>query len=236
MKTIARVGIGCAAAVAVASVGIALVAPTFVREAEKVVGPIQEMKRRQTALDDMTDEVGWKRPERDVLSKEQLDRFFEVRRRVEAAHREADPGLLDELPRKKVRTLEELRKVPGVIRGVTDAVGAQIDALVAVRMPPAEYHWIERLIYERWRGELKKAGRYPAAVRAAAHEVASAAAKESDPRVRARLERLAAEMKARTPVPPDGFDPGIHELLLARLEDIERYSLDDVAAPFGPTF
>lgn len=233
MKTIAKVGIGCAAVVAVASVGIALVAPTFIREAGQVVGPIQEMKRRQTALDDMTDEIGWKRPERDALSKEQLDRFFEVRRRVEAAHREADPSL-DELPRKNVRTLEELRKVPGVIRGVTDVVGAQIDALVAARMPPAEYHWIERLVYERWRGELKKVGRYPAAVRAAADEIADAAGREPDPRVRARLERLAAEMKARAPAAPDGFDPAIHELLLSRLEDVERHSLDDVVSPYIP--
>ena len=234
MKTIAKVGIGCAGVVAVASVGIALVAPTFMREAGKFVGPIQEMKRRQTALEEMVREVDWKRPERDALSKEQLDRFFAVRRRVDEVRRAADPRL-EELPRKNDPSLEELRKVPGVLREVTDVVGAEIDAHIASRMPPAEYHWIERLVYERWRGELKKAGRYPVAVRAAADEVEAAARKEADGRVRARLERLAAEMKARTPAPPDGFDPGIHELLLARLEDIERYSLDDVAAPFGPT-
>lgn len=84
MKTLAKVGIGCAGVVAVASVGIALVAPKFIREAGQFVAPIQEMKRRQTALEEMVREVGWKRPERDALSKEQLDRFFAVRRRVDA--------------------------------------------------------------------------------------------------------------------------------------------------------
>ncbi|MFI4945873.1 MAG: hypothetical protein ACHP85_21550 [Burkholderiales bacterium] len=233
MKTLAKVGIGCAGVAAVASVGLALVAPTLVREARTVVGPIQEMKRRQTALDAMVDEVGWKRPERDVLTGAQLDGFFTVRTRVETARRGAGPSL-DRLPTKDVDSLEELRQVPEIIRGVSGVVGAEMDALLAARMPPAEYHWIERLVYERWRGELKKAGRYPIAVHAAAGEVAAAAADETDARVRARLERLAAAMKARRPAPPEGFDAGIHELLLSRLDEVERHSLDDVVEPYVP--
>ena len=233
MKTLAKLGIGCAGVVAVASVGLALVAPTLVREASRVVGPIQKVKRTQAALDDMVDEIGWKRPETDALSPDELDRFFAVRERVEAARQSAGPSL-DNLPRKKVRSLEELKQVPDIIRDVTGVVGAEMDAFVAVRMPPAEYHWIERLVYERWRGALKKAGSYPVAVRAAAAEITTAAARERDARVRARLERLASEMKGRAPAPPEGFDPGIHELLLSRIQDVERWSLDDVVAPYIP--
>ena len=233
MKTLAKVGIGCAGVAAAASVGLALLAPTLVREAGHFLGPIQEMKRRQTALDAMVDDVGWKRPERDALTAAQLDRFFTVRTRVEAARRGAGPSL-DTLPSKDVDSLEELRQVPEIIRGVSGVVGAEMDALLAVRMPPAEYHWIERLVYERWRGELKKAGRYPIAVHAAAGEVAAAAADETDARVRARLERLVAAMKARRPAAPEGFDPGIHELLLSRLDEVERHSLDDVVEPYVP--
>jgi hypothetical protein len=233
MKTLAKLGIGCAGVVAVASVGLALVAPTLVREASRVVGPIQKVKRTQAALDDMVDEIGWKRPETDALSPEQLDRFFAVRERVEAARLHAGPSL-DKLPRKHVRSLEELRQVPDIIRDVTGVVGAEMDAFVAVRMPPAEYHWIERLVYERWRGALKKAGSYPVAVHAAAAEIAAAAAREPDARVRARLERLAAEMKARSPAPPEGVGPRIHELLLSRIDEVERWSLDDVVAPYIP--
>jgi len=233
MKTLAKVGIGCAGVVAVGSVGLALLAPTLLREASQVIEPIQKVKRTQAALDDMVDEIGWKRPEADALTPEQLDRFFAVRERVEAARRHAGPSL-DNLPRKNVRSLEELRQVPGIIRDVTGVVGAEMDAFVAVRMPPAEYHWIERLVYERWRGALKKAGSYPVALRAAAAEIESAAGREPDARVRARLERLATDMKARVPAPPDGFDPGIHALLLSRIDDVERRSLDDVVAPYIP--
>jgi len=198
-----------------------------------VVGPIQRMKRSQAALDEMVDRAGWKRPERDALSSEELDRFFAVRKRVEAARLHADPSL-DALPRKHVRSLEELRQVKGIIRGVSDVVGAEMEAFVAVGMPPAEYHWIERLVYERWRGALKRAGSYPVAARAAAAEISATAAREPDARVRSRLERLATEMKARRPAPPEGFDPEIHELLLSRIDDVERLSLDDVVAPYIP--
>ena len=41
-------------------------------------------------------------------------------------------------------------------------------------------------------------------------------------------------MKARRPAPPEGFDPGIHELLLSRLDEVERHSLDDVVEPYVP--
>jgi hypothetical protein len=233
MRPLAKLGIGCAAALALASVGAVLVAPLVWREASQVVGPMREMKRRQTALDDMVDELDWRRPERDALTSEQLDRFFEIRKRVERARRQADPSL-DSLPRKNVRSLEELREVPSIIRGVTDIVGAELDAYVAVRMPPAEYHWIERLVYERWRGELRKAGSYPAALRAAAAEIRAAAAREADGRVKGRLERLAGELEGRKPEPPEGIATELHELLLSRLDDVERHSMDDVVTPSVP--
>jgi len=233
MKPLAKVGVGCAAVAVVASVGLALVLPRLLPEVRRVVGPIRDVQRAQRALDDMVDETAWKRPERDVLTAEQLDRFFAVRERMEAVRRDAGPTL-DKLPRKRVGSLEELREVPQIIHDVTGFVGAEMEALVAARMPPAEYHWIERLVYERWRGALKRAGEYPAALHAAAQEIAAAAAGESDSRVRLRLERLAAEMRARKPEPPAGFDPSTHELLLERLDQVERWSLDDLAPPYIP--
>lgn len=230
MKAWAKVGLGCAAVAALASVALALLLPRLVPEIRRVAGPIQRMKRSQTALDDLAEKAAWKRPGKDVLSAEQLDRFFAVRRSVDAVRRSTDLNL-DRLPRKHVRTLEELKQVPGVLQGVSDLVGAEMDAFVQAGMPPAEYHWIERLVYERWRGPLRRAGTYPLAVRAAADEVEAAAAREKDARVRARLAAVAEDLRARAPGPPEGFDPSIHALLLSRIDDIERWSLDDVAAP-----
>jgi hypothetical protein len=122
MKTLTKVGLGCGAVAALAAVGLALVAPAVVREGRRVARPIGRMQRSQAALDSMVEKNPWPRPERDTLSAEQLDRFFAVRRRVDAARR-ASSLRLDELPRKQVRTLEELTQIPGVIQGVSDVVG-----------------------------------------------------------------------------------------------------------------
>jgi hypothetical protein len=231
MKTWTKIGLGCAGVATLASIGVALMAPTIVREARRVAGPIGRMKRSEAALDAMADKAAWKRPEKDELSAEQLDRFLAVRQRVDAARRKADLHL-DQLPRKHVRTLEELKQVPGVIQGVSDIVGAEMDAFVEVGMPPAEYHWVERLVYERWRGPLRRAGTYPVAARAAAGEIEAAAKREPDPRLRARLNAVAEDLRGRAPGPPEGLDPEIHALLLSRIDDVESWSMDDVAAPF----
>jgi hypothetical protein len=172
----------------------------------------------------MVQKTAWKRHGKDALTPEQLDRFFAVRKRVDAVRRTTNLDL-DQLPRKHVRTLEELKQVPGVIQGVSDLVGAEMDAFVEAGMTPAEYHWIERLVYERWRGPLRAAGTYPVAARAAAGEIDAAAARETDPRVRARLQAVAEDLRRRSPGPPEGFDPQVHALLLSRIDDVERWSL-----------
>jgi hypothetical protein len=230
MRTLAKVGIGCAGVAALASVGVVLVAPTVVREARRVAAPIGRMQRSQDRLDAMAKKAAWKRPEKDALSAEQLDRFFAVRKRIDAVRRTADLDL-DRLPRGHVRTLEELREVPGVLQGVSEIVGAEMDAFVEAGMPPAEYHWIERLVYQRWRGPLRRAGTYPLALRAAAAEIDAAAEREADGRLRARLRAVADGLRRRSPAPPQRFDVGIHALLLSRIDDVERWSLDDVPSP-----
>jgi len=233
VRTLAKVGIGCAAVAAVASVGLAIVGPTLVREAGRFAAPIRRMRGKQAALDAMVEQAAWKRPEKDALTADELTRFLEVRRRVDAAVR-GSQGVLDALPRRRVRSLEELKQVPDVLEGVSGVVASELDAFVEVGMTPAQYHWIERLVYTRWRGALRKAGTYPTALRAAAAEVQAAAEHEKPGPVRSRLERLAEEMRARVPAPPEGMDPALHALLLAHLDDIERLSMDDIARPTIP--
>jgi hypothetical protein len=229
MNTLARIGVGCGAVAALMGVGLVLVLPRILPEASRVIGPIQRVKRSQAVLEEMERKAAWKRPEQDALSPGQLDRFFAVRERVQAARQRAAPDF-EKLPRRHVRSLEDLKQVTGVIHDVTDVVGAEMDAFVEVGMTPAEYRFIERLVYERWRGPLRKAGAYPVALRVAAAEVEAAAAGEADARVRVRLERVAREMRARSPGPPEGFDAGIHALLLERLDEVERLSLDDLVS------
>jgi hypothetical protein len=230
VRTLAKVGLGCAGVAALASIGVALVAPTVVREGRRFAAPIGRMQRSQERLDAMARKAAWKRPEKDALSAAQLDRFFAVRKRVEAARRSADLDL-DQLPRGQVRSLEQLRGVPRVLEGVSGLVGAEMDAFVDEGMTPAEYHWIERLVYARWRGPLRRAGTYPLARQAAAAEIDAAAEREPDGRVRSRLRAVAEDLRGRAPEPPEGFDAGIHALLLSRIDDVERWSLDDLPSP-----
>jgi hypothetical protein len=202
---------------------VALLAPRLVGPGRRILQPFQRMKKSQTELDQFVNQSRWKKPEVERLTAEQLDRFFIVRERMDGARRNSDPRL-DRLPRKEVRTLDELKEVPRIIEGVSDMVTTELDAYVAAKMTPEEYHWVRRIVYERWRGDLKRGGRYPGVVRAAAAEVETAAAREPDRRVRARLTALAAAMRAREPAPPDGFDVPTHRLLLARLDEIERWA------------
>ena len=230
MKSLAKVGIGCAAVVAVGSVGLAIVGPKLMRDGARFSAPFRQMKQKQTALNAMVDEVGWKRPETDTLAAEQLERFLKLRQKLDTVLRSSDDPLAG-FHGNRDPGLEELTKMQGAFQGMSDRVGAEVDAFLEVRMTPDEYRWIERLVYERWRGALRRAGTHPAALRAAAVELETAAASEKDAAVRRRLERLAAELRGREPKPPEGIDPATHRLLLARLDDIERYSMDDLARP-----
>jgi hypothetical protein len=209
---------------AIGSVGLAVVGPSLARQAARFTAPMQSMKRKQTALNEMVDKAAWKRPDTDALSAEQLERFLQLRQRLDQLLRDSgDP--FSGFHGKNDHSLEELSKVPDMFQGMSERVGAEIDAFIEVGMPPDEYRWLERLVYERWRGNLRRAGSYPMAVRA------TGPPSEKDAQVRRRLERLASEMRAREPKPPEGMDPEIHRLLLSRIEDIERYSMDDLARP-----
>jgi hypothetical protein len=227
--------LGIAALIVLLAGGVVLVAfaPTLVREGRRLAEPIQRMKRSQTALDDLAAKSLWKRPERDALAAEQLDRFFAARQRIDAIRRRDHPSL-DRLPRKRARSLEELRQIPAVIGEVSEFVGGEMDALVEAKITPDEYHWIERLVYQRWRGALRAAGSYPLTWRAAADAIEEAAAQETDARARGRLGEVAGELRRRTPPVPAGFDPEIHALLASRLDDVERWSMDDIADPAIP--
>jgi len=225
--------IAIAALLVLGALGAAVVflAPRVIGPGLRLMEPISRMKRSQGQLEQMVAHSGWRKPAVEALTADQLDRFFAVRQKIDAARRST--ARLDRLPRKRIRSLEELKQVPTLIEGVSDVVTAELDAYVAAGMTPEEYHWVARVVYSRWRAALKRAGSYPVAVRAAAAEVGAAAAKEPDRRARARLEAVAAEMLAREPAAPEGFDPPTHRLLLARLDEVERWSLDDTQS-FGP--
>ena len=103
-------------------------------------------------------------------------------------------------------------------------------------MPPAEYHWIERLVYERWRGALKKAGSYPDRACAPRPAEVDGGGRARDRRPRARPPRAA---RRRDEGPRAGAARRVRSrrstsCCCRGIDDIERYSLDDVVAALHP--
>ena len=87
----------------------------------------------------------------------------------------------------------------------------------------------------RWRGALRRAGTYPTALRAAARRGGRPpAAREKRARCALASSALAEEMRRASRRRPKAWSPAIHELLLARIDDIERYSMDDTVRPTIP--
>jgi len=206
------------------------VAPTLVREARRVADPIQRMKRSQAALDEMAEKARVEAAREGRALAEQLDRFFAVRKRVDAARRKTDLNL-DQLPRKHVRTLEELKQVPGVIQGVSDLVGAE---MTRSWRPGCRCG----VPLDREAG-LRAVARATASGRDLSHRARGGGT--GDRRGRPRERRTSASAPASRPWPRTcaalagsarGFDPEIHALLLSRIDDVERWSLDDLASPF----
>jgi hypothetical protein len=227
VKTGEKIAVGGLVVLALVATGAGILAPLAMREVRRVSAPIQRMKASEKAIERLRAETGWTRPDRDVLTAEQLDRFFTARRGIEAARIEA-ASTLGNLPRQQTRSLEGLKQVPGVIEGVSGVVTAEANAFVGARISPEEYRWVERVVYERWRGPLRRERTYPVAARDAAAEIHALARLEPDGPVRARLQSLADELRRRQPDPPPGIDTDTHRLLLARIDNVERWSMDDL--------
>jgi hypothetical protein len=224
VKTWQKGCLAAAALLAVAGAGLAVFLPGLLREGARLAGPFSRMKRSETAFKALMEEDHWKKPEGVSVSAEQLERFLAVRQKIETAL--SDPqGQRPSLPRRDVRNLREFREI---FEGVGGFVTAQMDAFVAGKMSPQEYHYVEEVVYQRWREGLRRAGTHPAITRRAAEEVEAEARRERDGAAARRLRAVAARLRSRVPPPPPGIDAALHALLLARFEDIERYSLDEV--------
>lgn len=207
---------------AVAGVLAALLGPGLVRQARRAYAPIARLERAEADVDALRRERPWSAPAEPALDVEQLARFLETRRLLAELLTRADfdPEQLEKEP-------SSVRELGKVLEGVGDLVARQREVFPRTRMTPDEYHYLERLIYRRWRPALRGAGTYPPTLALAAGEVEHAASREARADVARRLREVARELRGRKADPPPGVPAGVHELLLARVEDIERLSLDE---------
>jgi hypothetical protein len=212
---------GCLIALAVGlglmALFLALVGPTVVREGGKIYRPIAQMQGAQKDFEAWTEQHTFKAPSSVSVTEDQLKRFLDLRRRLDAVD-EKNP-----LPIEGMRRNErpKLAEIEGMLEGVGGMASGRMDAYREIGMPPEEYRYLERVIYRQWLRPLRAKGLDPAAVARAAKEVTELASTEKDAAVASRLKGIARNLLERRVPAPDGFPAETHALLLTRATEID---------------
>jgi hypothetical protein len=222
---------GCLIAIAVVLAVVGAVAAAFgpgaLRRARTMYAPISRMKAEQTEFEAWARQKAWKEPPAPALSAEKLDSFLALRsdlRRLE--------GRGDELRRRGPARGERarLRDMPAIMEGVGGLLGDRFAAFRKHDIAPAEYDYLENLVYVTWLGGLAEDGDDPAARERAAHEIDQAAARESAGPVRTRLLQVSAGLRSHVPAAPKGIPEEMHRLLLQHVAEIETQPRGHVAS------
>lgn len=212
---------GCLIALAVGlglmALLLALVGPAVVREGGKIYRPIAQMQGAQKDFEAWTAEHTFKAPPSVSVSEDQLKRFLDLRRRLDAVD-EKNPLPIEGMRRNERPKLSEIE---GMLEGVGGMASGRMDAYREIGMPPEEYRYLERVIYRQWLRPLRAKGLDPAAVARAAREINELVSTEKDPAVAARLKGIARNLLERRVPPPDGFPAETHALLLTRATEID---------------
>jgi hypothetical protein len=222
---------GCLIAIAVvlAVVGavVAAFGPGALRRARTMYAPISRMKAEQTEFEAWARQKAWKEPAAPTLSAEKLDAFLALRRDLRRLE-----GKGDELRRRGPARGERarLRDVPTLMEGVGGLMGERFAAFRKHDIAPAEYDYLESLVYTTWLGGIAAEGDDPAARERAAHEIDQAAGRESAGPVRTRLQQVASGLRSHTPAAPKGIPEEVHRLLLLRVTEIESQPTGHVAS------
>jgi hypothetical protein len=221
---------GCLVALAVVLAVVGAVAAVFgpgaLRRARSVYAPISRMKAEQREFEAWTRQQAWREPAVPTLGAEKLDAFLALRRDLHALE-----GKGVELRRRGPADGERarIRDVPAMVEGVGGLVGERFAAFRKHDIVPSEYDYLEHLVYVTWLGGISAGGDDPAARERAAHEIDQAASREGAGAVRARLQKVAAEMRQRVPTAPKGIPDEVHRLLLLRVTEIESQPTGHVA-------
>src|SRR5262245_13852248 len=166
--------IAAGASLAVFAAAAAVFLPPLLRTGGRMVRPISEMKAAGREFKSFEEAHPWKRPAVPTLSAEQLDRFLTVRRELARIEKDAE-GKLDGLSAGRKPSLSEM---PEIMEGMSGVVSGEMKAYREGGMTPAEYRYVERLVYRTWWSGLRKSGADPGASRRAAAEIDAAAAAE----------------------------------------------------------
>jgi hypothetical protein len=210
--------IGVAAVVALFAAVAVVVGPSLVREGRRALVPIRRIRAAQTDFERWVEAHPWTDPATPTLDEKQLTTFLALRKEV--------ARLDDEIRRRPEEQSRSGRKpsiadVPDLLEGVGGLVAQRTSAYERAGMTPAEYAYVERLVYQRWLTPLTAKGEDPAARDRAAEEIERAARSERDGAVAAGLRRVAGELRGRPLPAPEGVPPEVHALLTRHAREIE---------------
>lgn len=202
--------------VVVAVLGIlALVyGPGLYREGKALVGPIMDLTKFEDRLAALNDEFPFEPPADGVVPEDRFAAFLAIRRALAPTYRE-----WDELERELDREdrPEDWRAAKEVLGKVQDVFRLQAETLRLHRMSPAEFNWIEDLVYHVWHD-------------AAADAVASAGGAERLREATAADLELLGELQRRYGASEAGRRFTAHlERRLAEIEDPGPPHVDGVA-------
>jgi hypothetical protein len=220
---------GCLITIAVvlALVGavVAAFGPGALRRARTMYAPISRMKAEQTEFEAWARQKAWTEPATPALSAEKLDALLALRRDLRRLETKGNE-MRRRGPAETERT--RLRDMPALMEGVGGLLSERFAAFRKSDIVPAEYDYLEHLVYVTWLGGIATEGDDPAARERAAHEIDRAAAHEGGA-VRARLQQVAGALRSRTPRAPAGIPEDVHRLLLSRVTEIEAQPTGHVA-------
>ena len=202
---------------AVGATAVALLGPAVVREGQRFYAPISKLKTGGEDFDKWVRGHPWEEPKTPALEEARLDRFLSLRRELQVLAEEAEKRTAGFAKREK----PTFRDVPEIAEGVGGVVLHEFDAFRRADMTPAEYRYLDGLIYRTWLRVLRSQGTDPAACEAAAKEIEKATAAEHDPMLARGLRRVADQTRQKKPPAPEGIPPEIHVLLLARASGIQ---------------
>jgi hypothetical protein len=193
----------------------AVLGPRALRKARRAYAPIQRMRVEKGDFDTWMRQREWKEPPAPTLTATQLDRFLALRRDLRRLDERQDRMRSPTPGGNRTR----LQDVPAIMEGMGGLMAERYAAFRRHDVTPAEYDYVERLVYGTWLPGLAGGGSDPAARERAAAEIEKASRREPAP-IKARLREIAAEMRARVPPAPEGIPEQVHQLLLSRAATI----------------
>lgn len=227
---------GCWTALLIAAVvviGLAVVVgPTVYREGRAVAGPVVEMAKTEDKLESLDSEFRFTPPSDTAqLTEERLQEFLAVRRELQPLY----VSWRDAVATIEREHGESWLGAKQTLTATRDVMTGQIVALRNAGMSPAEFQWLEDLVYQRWRpaqGDAILRSRQQVIRHITEEDLDFVAGLErrhgSSPalsELRRRLDQRLAATADAGPVSTAGISPATQELLWQYRDEIDELDL-----------